>query len=364
MPKLYAPHTQALTTMYGDIENFARSQGQVTTGTPGGVYAHSNAAGYKYYVHQFYDARGKKVETYLAGPVGDKDADAKAEEFRNKLQALAGAVKNIRLLAREGFKFVDSKSYATIATLHNHGLFQAGAMLIGSHAYGTLLNELGVRAAQYATQDLDIARNAKLAFDKKQGKLSFLDMLKSSGISFFEVPSMDTREPSSSFKETGKSFFQVDLLVPSADERIGIVPVPELKAHATALPYLRYLLGESQDATVLAREGCCAVRVPTPERFALHKLIVSQLRKRGEKSLKDVSQAAVLLAVLSEWHPRALEEAADAVPKSARSHLTKAAVIARDALDAHPRAIEALDAITSIVGNDGDDTIRRQQSRP
>jgi len=363
MPKLYEPHTQALTTLYGDIQNFAHSQGQVTTGTPGGVYEHSNAAGFKYYVHQFYDARGKKVETYLAGPVGDKDADAKAEEFRNKLQALAGAVKNIRLLAREGFKFVDSKSYATVATLHNHGLFQAGAMLIGSHAYGALLNELGVRAAQYATQDVDIACNAKLAFEKNP-ELSFLDMLKSSGISFVEVPSLDVRKPSTSFMEPGKSFFKVDLLVPSPDEKIKIVPVPELKAHATSLPYLKYLLGESQDATVLAREGCCAIRVPTPERFALHKLIVSQLRKRGEKGLKDASQAAVLLAVLSERHPRALEEAADAVPHSACSHLARAAVIARAALDAHPRAIEVLDAITSSAGNDADHTIRRQQSRP
>src|SRR5450759_2316699 len=88
MPKLYESHTQALTTLYGDIENFARSQGQVTTGTPGGVYEHSNAAGYKYYVHQFYDARGKKVETYLAGPVGDKDVDAKAEEFRTSCRRL------------------------------------------------------------------------------------------------------------------------------------------------------------------------------------------------------------------------------------------------------------------------------------
>jgi hypothetical protein len=44
--------------------------------------------------------------------------------------------------------------------------------------------------------------------------------------------------------------------------------------------------------------------------------------------------------------------------------LTKAAVIARDALDAHPRAIEVLDAITSGAGNDANNTIRKQQSRP
>ncbi|MEA2164457.1 MAG: Nucleotidyltransferase [Thermoanaerobaculia bacterium] len=39
-----------------------------------------------------------------------------------------------------------------------------------------------------------------------------------------------------------------------------------------------YLLKESQLTAVLTRERSCAVRVPVPERFAIHKLIVSALR--------------------------------------------------------------------------------------
>ena len=181
--------------------------------------------------------------------------------------------------------------------------------------------------------------------DHVLGDMSFLEMLESSGIAFFGVPGLDRRQPASSFKETGKSFFQVDLLVPSPDEAIDLVPVPELKAHATALPYLRYLLAQSQDALVLAREGCCSVRVPLPERFALHKLMVSQLRKRGAKALQDVAQAAVLFAVLAERHAGALEEAAAAVPASARKHLAKGVPALRDALAAHPRAAEVLRTI-------------------
>jgi hypothetical protein len=342
--KLYLPHAAALMALYGDVENFARGQGEVLTGTPGSVLERSNAGGFKYYAHQSYDARGKKVEKYLAGPVGDADADAKAQALRDKVHALGDAIKHIRLLTREGFKLVDSKAYATLASLHNQSLFRAGAVLVGSHAYGTLLNQLGVRAPQYATQDVDIARNAKLAFETRP-ELSFLEMLRASGIPFSEVPGLDPRQPATSFKETGRSLFQVDLLVPSADESIGIVPVPEVKAHATSVPYLRYLLGDSQDAVALAREGCCAVRVPAPERFAWHKLIVSQLRKRGEKALKDAEQAAVLLAVLAERHPGALEEAGGALPTSARKHLVKAAPAMREALAAHPRAIEVLDSI-------------------
>jgi hypothetical protein len=88
------------------------------------------------------------------------------------------------------------------------------------------------------------------------------------------------------------------------------------------------------------------VRVPAPERFAVHKLLVSQLRKqRGEKSMKDVSQASVLFAILAERHPGALEQAASSVPGSARRHLKAAAGVARAQLESHPRAIEALDSI-------------------
>lgn len=55
-------------------------------------------------------------------------------------------------------------------------------------------------------------------------------------------------------------------------------PVPELKAHAKGLPYLAYLLGASQEIPVLSTHGVVMVRVPVPERYALHKLIDSRLR--------------------------------------------------------------------------------------
>ena len=342
---LYERHETALSTLYGDLQNFARGQGDAFPGTPGTVLERSNAKGFRFYAHQYYEADGGKAEKYVAGPIGDAAADATARALRDRIQAVAGAQKSIRLLAREGFKLADSKTYATVAVLGNHGLFRAGALLIGSHAYGAILNQLGVRAAQYSTRDVDIARNAALAFPAKP-ESSFLDMLQDTGIAFAEVPGLNRKRPGTSFKEAGKSFFQVDLLVPAtAGHVIDSVPVPELKAHATALPYLRFLLGESQEAVVLAREGCCLVRVPTPERFALHRLIVSQLRKRSDKAIKDVAQASVLLAVLVEIHPGALQDAAKSIPLSARKHIKQAVPMAQPNLRSHPRAIEVLEAI-------------------
>jgi hypothetical protein len=295
---LYTAHPTALTVLYADLERYASGQGQVFVGTAGSVIERTNASGFRLYAHQFYDGDGKKRERYLAGPVESANADAAAASMKTRIAELKELVPSLRLLAREGYSAVDGKTYATLASLHNHGVFAAGGMLIGSHAYGVLLNRLGVRGAAYATEDIDIARRQALAFEQPPTR-GFLDMLRESGI--------------------------------------------ELEAHATGLPYVSYLLGESQMAMVLAREGCCVVRVPLPERFAIHKLIVSRLRKgREAKSDKDLLQSAVLCAALAERHPGALESALAKTPKRARTYLARALRLVRPLLEAHPRAQEEL----------------------
>jgi hypothetical protein len=142
----------------------------------------------------------------------------------------------------------------------------------------------------------------------------------------------------------GRSRFHVDLLVPSRDEDYPVVLVPELRQYAVALPYLAYLLAETQPGAVIAREGCAPVRVPLPERFAIHKLVVSKLRTgREEKAQKDAHQATVLLAAVGDTHPGAIEDAVADVPRRARKHLAAALAAARSTLEARaPRAWEEL----------------------
>src|SRR6266545_2351812 len=199
---LFTPHARALTVLLGDVENHARSHREVFVGTAGSVIERHNASGFAFYARQFYDADGKKRERYLAGPVGSKDAEATAEEMRTRIRDVKDLVPSLRMLAREGFSVVDRKTYATIASLHNHGVFTAGATLIGSHAYGVLLNHLGVRAAPYTTLDIDIARREALALEHVPDR-GFLEMLRDSGIEFVEVPQLDRKQPSTSFKERG-----------------------------------------------------------------------------------------------------------------------------------------------------------------
>lgn len=319
------------------------AQSEVFVGTAGTVLERRNASQFPFYSHQSYDAAGRKRERYVAGPVGSVDADVAAESLRSRIDDVKSTLPSIRLLGREGFQLADSRTYATVAALHNHGLFAAGTLLIGSHAYGVLLNRLGVRAASYLTEDIDLARGERLAF-LKLPQQRLLEMLRDSGIEFVEAPQLDAREPATSFKQKGRSTFQVDLLAPGRGDETGIVPVPELDAHALTLPHLGYLLEESQLTALLAREGCCAVRVPVPERLAIHKLVVSTLRSgRDAKVLKDRTQALVLCAALAELHPGALESAVKEVPRRTVKHLRRGIDSIRDTLEEnHPRAWEEL----------------------
>lgn len=340
---LYQTVSPSLSTLFGSIDGHVKAGAPVFVGAAGSIGKRKNQNGVEYYVHRFYGGAGTQHEVYL-GLVGEYDI----APLQAQIDEVKALVPELRLLVREGFQAADPKTYATLASLHLHGVFAAGATLIGSHAFGVLINQMGIRAAAYATEDVDVARREALAFERIPEK-SFLDMLRESGIDFVEIPQLDNRKPSTSFKQQGRSRFHVDLLVPSTTGDIQIVEVPELMAHATALPYLAYVLGQTEMAALIAREGCCPVRVPVAERFAVHKLVVSQLRvNRSAKTEKDVFQAAVLLAALGERFPGAIESAVADLPVSARRYLVEATPHVLEMMEAHPRASEELrDAVAA-----------------
>lgn len=67
--------------------------------------------------------------------------------WKRRIAEANGIASSVRMLGREGFQVMPPKHTAAIAPLARHGLFEAGAMLVGSHALGIVLNKLGVRAS-------------------------------------------------------------------------------------------------------------------------------------------------------------------------------------------------------------------------
>lgn len=341
--RLYQRHSEALAVTYSNVENHALAQGEALIGTPGSLSERTNASGARFYVRQYYDHERVKRAQYLTS-ADAPDAKARIQDWRQRLDDAKDLLGSVRLLAREGYSVLTPKHFAAIAPLSNHGLFEAGAILVGTHAFEVIVNRLGIRVAVFATEDVDLASPGKLAI-RKPPDGGLLQVLRESGIDFVDVPALSPRDPATSFKERGRSRFTFDLLVPASGEEMAIQAVPELKAHAMALPYLRYLLGDTQIGAALSNHGVCSVRVPLAERFALHKLLVSQLRKgRPEKSTKDLRQAAALIAALGELQPGALEEAYSKTPVSCRKHIRKSLQMIRASLDPHPQAWESVAA--------------------
>jgi hypothetical protein len=105
--------------------------------------------------------------------------------------------------------------------------------------------------------------------------------------------------------------FQIDFLTPLHRGDGDPFRHPQLGIKLQPLQFMEYLLQDVQQAAVLAAGGVCVANVPSPARYALHKLIVAGERpaSRIAKSNKDVQQAASILLVLREQAPWQVDEA-------------------------------------------------------
>ncbi|WP_158219383.1 MULTISPECIES: GSU2403 family nucleotidyltransferase fold protein [unclassified Achromobacter] len=91
------------------------------------------------------------------------------------------------------YQVADPKTYSVVAALHNAGLFRRGMTLVGSHAYGVLLNTLGIAAGLYQSFNVDVARGAALGSDAPTP--GFAELLAQTGLKVVEVPAFHPGDP-------------------------------------------------------------------------------------------------------------------------------------------------------------------------
>jgi len=338
----FARHDAAGQAKYQEVRQLARAQARVLAGTPGTLKQRTQS-GRKYWVREHIRVDGSKVDEYL-GPEGAVDR-ARLAALRSELElarALAAGSSKLRLF---GYQRIDRKPAAVLEVFFNRGLTGAGLTLVGSHAYGVLLNELGVAAPVYRTRDLDVARAGVLAVALPEDK-TFQQLLQETGLAFVPVPGMPSHKPSASFKLPGAEALAVDLLVPG--RRAGdLVPVAELRAFAQSIPLLGFLIEDPVNAVALSPNQVVPVKVPAPERFVLHKLYSSQSRRtERDKVRKDLEQAALLAAVIEEDTPGGLRDAFRRVPAEGKAAVRRgAAAAARLLNEAYAPGLKALKAI-------------------
>ena len=191
------------------------------------------------------------------------------------------------------------KHARVLTRLADYGLFRAGGVLVGTHAYLAYQNRFGIRwtggettvdpGFAHPRKNISIAINEDLKIDG-HGAIESLRM------GFLPV-NAGTR-----YVKDDEPDFDLDFL--TCLHRAGHEPVHMRQLNLTLQP-LRFMEFSMQDPTVsvlVALSGPIVTNVPRPERYALAKLMLYPERLAGtqpEKANKDLLQAASLPIQLS-----------------------------------------------------------------
>jgi hypothetical protein len=218
----------------------------------------------------------------------------------------------VRVLQRAGLPTPVDTTGELLELLAKAGIFRLRACLIGTVAFQTYSGLLGIKLRGSATQtsDLDLAQfhSISLAISRDEKTEPLIEVLRKADPSFRPVPhEIDSRMHRAYVNDRD---YRVEVLVPNTGpDRSMPVELPALQTQGQPLRFLDFLIYDAIPAAIL-HGGGILVNVPSPERYALHKLIVSQRRREGAAKIdKDLRQAEILLEVLADSRKADLRDA-------------------------------------------------------
>jgi len=229
-----------------------------------------------------------------------------------------------KMLASGGASTEPAAVLKVLKMLAESRVFHLGGVLIGTLAFRAFANVLGVRfrRASLQTQDVDIAHDPAIgvALARDTSPVELEEIIERSGLDLHPVPPLDRKQPSTSFKVRGRDL-RVDFLTPMIGrESSKATFLPAFGLSARPLRHLDYLIEDPMQAVVVGSD-VVLVNIPSPARFAMHKLWISEIRPAAfqAKAKKDRIQAEQLIEVLSEDRPDDLRDAWGALPQTAAS---------------------------------------------
>lgn len=256
--------------------------------------------GKRYAYWQFKEYDGRKREYYL-GPEGS--GIAAIEAARDKpVPALESVARQAAAAVAQGNVATSAKHFRIVKRFADYQFFRAGGLLIGTHAFLALGNQLGVAwGSGTRTLDLDFAHagsggNVAVALPADL-EVNLDDALASLEMGF--LPSLGgSRGLASQYYSEKEPDLRIDFLTVTR-RRGESVEVPELGVALVPLKFMEYLLEGSGQAVLMDRADACLVNLPDPARYGLHKLLVASERgPKHAKYNKDILQALALI----EWH--------------------------------------------------------------
>jgi hypothetical protein len=268
-----------------------------------------DAKGYYYYVgYDLSDDQGGKAKQFsrYVGPADDPAIEGRVQRFRQIKQTRRERASSVAALVGAGLRRPPIFMGRLIETLAKAGVFRLRGVLVGTAAYQTYPALLGMSLDESAaiTGDVDIAQFRSISIAVEDQTPPLLDVLRSVDPSFAPIPHQNDRTRSTSFRAAND--FRLDVLVPNrgSDDLTGKpMPLPALGDGAAGEPlrFLDFLIYGAVRSVVLHGPGV-SVNVPAPERYAVHKLIISSRRNDDAvgraKSRKDVIQSGELIIAM------------------------------------------------------------------
>ena len=325
----HRPETQ---TLYAQLfEATAAYQVELLSGFSTGMPIERLVRDRPYLYWQLRDLSGQLKQVYLGSsqaPRGQALRDALLRYKEQRRPILADLKRLTATYVASGGARHYGQHYKVVDALARAGLFRAGAVLVGSHAFVSIGATIGVSftADTTATADIDFCRDTyvSVACDDLQ-PIDLPGVLKEVDPSFFLVPELSLKAPRTSMKSR-KGGIAVDFLTTAKTKRdTKLRSVAHFGLAAQPLRYMDYLVRDDIQRGLFLGASSVLVNIPHPGRFALHKLAVAALRVGGESSIKadkDRRQAAALILVLADEQPGALAHAM----KEARSYHDKGLV--------------------------------------
>jgi hypothetical protein len=286
-------------TLFADLQQSVRNE------PTRAVSVHTKTvSGQTYYYAK--EKIGSQFKERSLGPASDPAVKKQAKGIIAAGERARTRRKTVTLIKNAGIAAPSFDISKTITAISEAGLFSKGVVLIGTGAYQVYPCLVGaeLESGSLTTQDVDIA----VATVAIKNDVPLLDVLKNADPTFRSVPGLKHRDLAKKF--TTAKGFEVEVLTPvrRRDEK-SPVPIKGLSAGASPLQYLAYLIADAVP-TIALIEGGMPVTVPQPARYAVHKLIVAQVRKvDASKRKKDLKQAKELIEAIELSDPMSLEDA-------------------------------------------------------
>lgn len=256
---------------------------------------------------------GDQIKDRSLGPDSNETralvAKAKRQQAAHKPWSRAAAASVAALRAGRCLA-PDMQTGRLLAQIARTGFFKSGGLLGGTQAFRHYPLMLGVEAPTISylqTGDVDLLASRSVRLEGSGPGLA--TRLQEIGIPMQIIFSLDADQPPK--WQVGPSL-QMEFLSPVAHGGASSHNHAGIGERVQALKYLEYSLDDHVNAVSLYRSGV-SIRVPSPERYALHKLLVAQLRSGDfrEKRTKDFGQAEWLVSILADRRPYELWSAWD-----------------------------------------------------